>query len=60
MKINERTNFFEPYTQTNYLYLARYSTPADKGTYSVVMTSKVPAGITIAIGTKEISGKVTR
>lgn len=60
MKINERTNFFEPHSQTNYLYLARYSTPADKGTYSVVMTSKVPARVTIAIGSKEIPGKVTR
>jgi hypothetical protein len=60
MKIDERTNFFEPYSKTDFLFLARYSTPAEKGTYSVVMTSKVPASITIAIGSKEIPGRVTR
>jgi len=60
MEINERTKFFEPYSKTNFLYLARYSAPAEKGTYSVVITAKVPASITIAIGSKEIPGKVTR
>lgn len=60
MEINERTKFFEPYSKTNFLYLARYSALAEKGTYSVVITSKVPASITIAIGSKEIPGKVMR
>lgn len=50
MNINERTKFFEPHSQTDYLYLAHFSAPADKGTYRIEVTSKVPASITIAIG----------
>lgn len=60
MTINERTKFFEPYSKTHFLFLARYSAPAEKGTYGVEITSKVPANITIAIGSREIAGKVTR
>ena len=60
MKINERTLFFETYTQTNYLYLARYSGVAKAGIYNIVITSRAKAGITLGVGEKEIYGEVVR
>ena len=39
IKFNERTKFFEPYSRTNYLYLARYSAPAQAGIYSITIKS---------------------
>jgi hypothetical protein len=60
MKINERTKFFEPYGQTNYLYLARYTAPAEAGIYSIVIKSRAKSAITLAIGEKEIPGVVSR
>jgi hypothetical protein len=60
MKINERTKFYEPYGQTNYLYLARYSGVAKAGIYNFVITSKAKAAITLAVGEKEIFGEVIR
>jgi hypothetical protein len=60
MKINERTKFYEPYGGTNYLYLARYSGVAKAGIYNFVITSKAKAGITLAVGEKEIFGEVVR
>ena len=60
MKISERTLFFETYTRTNYLYLARYSGVAKAGIYSVVITSRAKAAITLGVGQKEIPGEVVR
>jgi hypothetical protein len=60
MKINERTKFYEPYGGTNYLYLARYSGVAKAGIYSFVISSRAKAGITLAVGEKEIFGEVVR
>lgn len=60
MNINERTKFFEPYSKTDCLYLAHFSAPAEKGTYRIEVTSKAPASVTIAIGSREILGEVTR
>ena len=60
MKINERTKFFEPYSQTNYFYLARFNGPAEEGIYKVSITSKAKSSITVAIGEKEIRGQVVR
>jgi hypothetical protein len=60
MKINERTLFFETYTQTNYLYLARYTGVAKAGIYSFVITSKAKSGITLGVGQQEIFGEVVR
>ena len=60
MKFNERTKFYEPYGRTNYLYLARYSAPAEAGIYQFVATSRARAAITIAVGDKEIPGEVLR
>jgi hypothetical protein len=60
MKINERTLFFETYTKTNYLYLARYSGVAKAGIYNFVITSKARSGITLGVGQQEIFGEVVR
>jgi len=60
MVANERTPFFEPYSQTAYIYLARSTTTASSGTYQVIVTgrdrSKVP--VVVAVGYREIPGEV--
>jgi hypothetical protein len=60
MKLTERTKFYEPYGDINYLYLGRLSQPAQVGTYSFMATSRGRAEITIAVGDKEIPGEVLR
>ncbi len=60
MKLMERTKFFEPYGQTNYLYLGRYSAPAEEGTYSFLVTSRGKSSITLAVGEREVFGEVLR
>ena len=60
IKINERTPFYEPFGGTNYFYLARYSAPAEAGLYQFLITSRTKAGITIAVGEKEVRGDVLR
>lgn len=60
LKITERTKFFEPFSATNYLYLSRYSAPAEAGTYSFTVIARSKAEVTIAVGDKEIQGEVLR
>ena len=60
IKFNERTKYFEKYSRTTYLYLGRYSAPAEAGIYQFVATSRARAAITIAVGDKEIPGEVLR
>ena len=60
MKYTERTEFYEPYGRTMYLYLSRISELAEPGVYSFVATSRAKAEITIAVGEKEIPGEVLR
>jgi hypothetical protein len=60
MKYTERTEFYEPYGRTMYLYLSRISEAAEPGIYSFVATSRAKAEITIAVGEKEIPGEVLR
>lgn len=60
LNVNERTKFFEPFSATNYLYLARYTAPAEAGIYSFTVTSRNKAAVTIAVGDKEIPGEVIR
>lgn len=60
LKISERTPFYEPFGGTNYFYLARYSAPAEAGVYQFLITSRTKAGITLAVGEKEIRGEVVR
>ena len=60
MKYTERTEFYEPWGRTTYLYLSRISEVAEPGIYSFVATSRAKAEITIAVGEKEIPGEVLR
>jgi hypothetical protein len=60
MKLNERTKFFEPYSQTKYLYLGRLNRLAEVGIYSFTLTSRGKASVTIAVGERETSGEVLR
>lgn len=60
MPITERTPFYEPYSGTSYLYLARLSGSARSGTYQVSVTgrstTKVP--VVIGVGYREVPGVV--
>ena len=60
MKFTERTKFLEEYSRTMYLYLGRYTAPAEAGIYQFVVTSRARAAITIAVGYQEIPGQVLR
>jgi hypothetical protein len=61
MKFTERTKFYEPHSRINYLYLGRYSSEAQSGIYSFMISSKGRAAITIGVGEKEgIVGEVVR
>lgn len=60
LKFTERTKFFEPFGGVNYLYLARYQAVAEAGEYSILITAKRKASITIGVGDKEIPGDVLR
>ena len=60
MKLNERTEFFEPYSQTPYLYLGRYSGVAEEGIHTVEVKSVRKGKITIAVGDREVRGEVVR
>ncbi|MEY4170332.1 MAG: hypothetical protein RLZ94_1405 [Actinomycetota bacterium] len=60
LTIDERTPFYEPYSGTSYLYLARLSQSARSGTYQVIVTgrdrAKVP--VVIGVGYREVPGTV--
>lgn len=60
LKLNERTKFFEPYSQTKYLYLGRLNRVAEEGIYSFTLTSRAKAAVTIAVGEREVTGEVLR
>ena len=56
--ISERTPFFEPYSGTSFLYLARLRTKAQAGTYRVLVSSRssTPVTAVIGIGYREVGG----
>lgn len=60
MVIDERTPFYEPYSGTSYLYLARLATTAVKGTYQVIVTgrSSTRVPVVIGVGYREVPGVV--
>ncbi|MGI9198765.1 MAG: cytochrome b5 domain-containing protein [Candidatus Nanopelagicaceae bacterium] len=60
LRITERTKFYEPYSATNYLYLARNTFAAEAGIYSILITSRGKAEVTVAIGDREVPGEVVR
>ncbi|MCX6415240.1 MAG: hypothetical protein NTU77_11665 [Actinobacteria bacterium] len=58
LAISERTPFFEPYSGTSFLYLARLRTKAQAGTYRVLVSSRssTPVTAVIGIGYREVAG----
>ena len=60
MKLNERTEFFEPFSQTPYLYLGRYSGVAEEGIHTIEVKSVRKVKIIIAVGNREVRGSVLR
>ncbi len=58
LAISERTPFFEPYSGTSFLYLARLRTKAQAGTYQVLVSSRssTPVTAVIGIGYREVAG----
>lgn len=60
MKLNERTKFFEPYSQSKYLYLGRSTRVAEAGIYSFTLVAKAKSAVTIAVGDREVPGEVIR
>ncbi len=58
IKFTERTKFYYPFLDTNFLYLARYDQTALDGIYKFTLQSKVKAAIQVVVGTLETYGEV--
>jgi hypothetical protein len=60
LPITERTEFLEPYSKTRFLYLARFSERAVKGTYKVLVAGRSTTGVPVVVGVgyREVPGKV--
>ena len=60
MVIGERTEFYEPYGGTNYLYLSRIEKRAVAGTYKVRMTGRNSTSVetVVSVGYREVRGEV--
>ena len=60
MKLDERTEFLETYSQTLYFYLGRINQRAESGIYKFTITSKARSAITLGVGYREVPGDVIR
>ena len=58
IKFTERTKFYYPFLDTNFVYLARYNQAALDGIYKFTLQSKVKAAIQVVVGTLETYGEV--
>lgn len=60
MVINERTEFYEPYGGTDYLYLSRVQQEAVPGEYRVTVSGRSSTQVqtVIAVGYREVRGEV--
>ena len=60
MVINERTQFYEPYGGTDYLYLSRIQREAVPGEYRVSVSGRSSTQVqtVIAVGYREVRGEV--
>ena len=58
IKFTERTKFYYPFLDTNFLYLAKYNQTALDGIYIFTLQSKVKAAIQVVVGTLETYGEV--
>jgi hypothetical protein len=56
----ERTPFYEPYSKTSFLYLARMTTIAVAGTYRVWVSGRSSSTVrtVVGVGYREVSGTV--
>ena len=60
MKLDERTEFLETYSETLYFYLGRINQRAESGIYNFTITSKARSAITLGVGYREVPGDVIR
>ena len=60
MKLDERTEFLETYSETLYFYLGRINQRAESGIYKFTITSKARSAITLGVGYREVPGDVIR
>ena len=58
IKFTERTKFYYPFLNTNFLYLARYDQTAIDGVYKFTLQSKTKAAIQVVVGSLETYGEV--
>ena len=58
IKFTERTKFYYPFLDTNFVYLARYDQTALDGIYKFTLRSKAKAAIQVVVGTLETYGEV--
>ncbi|MFM1789337.1 MAG: hypothetical protein RLZZ12_686 [Actinomycetota bacterium] len=58
LKINERTEFYEPYGRQNYLFLSRVNQSGESGIYSVKLRARAKASVLVAVGGREVRGEV--
>ena len=60
MKLDERTELLETYSETLYFYLGRINQRAESGIYKFTITSKARSAITLGVGYREVPGDVIR
>ena len=58
IKFTERTKFYYPFLNTNFLYLARYDQTALDGIYKFTLQSRAKAAIQVVVGTLETYGEL--
>lgn len=60
LAVNERTEFYEPYSKKTYLFLSRIDRSAVPGTYRVIVRGRsvTPVDATVAVGYREVPGRV--
>lgn len=60
LAVNERTEFYEPYSKKTYLFLSRVEQSGVAGTYQVIVRgrSPQPVPVSIAVGFREVPGRV--
>ena len=60
LSVDERTEFYEPYSKRSYLFLSRIERSAVPGTYRVVIRgrSSTAVDVTVAVGYREVPGRV--
>jgi hypothetical protein len=60
LRATESTPFLEPYSGTSYLYIARWTATAEPGIHEVTIRARAPIRATVAVGYREVRGRVVR